>query len=556
MEKIERIQNIFINIYSGNNNIDVYSDINRLIENFNSPSFIEISFILRGIFYPFLVETFQQNNGKNSIAMANLIVWWLKKRPPNCPDASLFNTISKHEIYDIKFLIMSDIKKNKIKKVLVKNVEQQSLDYILNLFSFEMSGKECDNLIYMINWLINKGIEFFELNNSNFKYLWSLYFDPLVIKRFNTNDGIEDNNVIGKENLRLINTTIRHQIPYYVTWSDRKVDILSNIQYERERIDEIIISFIKKSDNEKCKRMISYFDELKIFNDEKTNQFQKTFLNEKIISFLKILLDYKDNLNDKSKKGEHLIVCLLDIIQKNFDYVAKNSKFKSDILKFLSEFPLLNQNLEKFVEKLNSIEEEQNIFNNLDILVKHFELAEFLNDQNVVIRYVILNVRELIKRNSIFLRNMPIEWTKDLLLESHEKKSEINGNLLDFFKLLCTAQPEKVVVHLIKFYLENKFKFFIELILDLFPDDFTQSITSNLTEDDLKQTYIYLSKNEFFDKKINTMLLKIISHEYNLFRQSRDLREVYLKDRNFSSLLLKIYRNLDCETDIFFLIRI
>ena len=163
------------------------------IESFTEISLNKAGYILRAIFFPFMCSIMDEENSSLALSMVSLVNWWLKSKPEKAPDKQLIEAIVRRKCYLVDKLDVKSCLENKTSLVLTSQASEDTLEHLFKHLENNngTSSHDCDNLIQLIEYIMKfDNFKFRQLAFlSNYRPIWSLYFNPLTIKSALTNNG-------------------------------------------------------------------------------------------------------------------------------------------------------------------------------------------------------------------------------------------------------------------------------------------------------------------------------------------------------------------------------
>ena len=309
------------------------------IESFTEISLNKAGYILRAIFFPFMCSIMDEENSSLALSMVSLVNWWLKSKPEKAPDKQLIEAIVRRKCYLVDKLDVKSCLENKTSLVLTSQASEDTLEHLFKHLENNngTSSHDCDNLIQLIEYIMKfDNFKFRQLAFlSNYRPIWSLYFNPL------TNGRMIDELV----NLKKV------EIPFNLTgssinvlWSDNRKSENLTI-YERKTID-FMVKDLDSNELEKVINKINWNEiaEMSQYKDHIVRQLDELQLNKDMIA-VELLEKIKENacflINEtdlvlnmlrKFPSLEGLIVrCIQDSIR------SFKSEIKINILGYLND---------------------------------------------------------------------------------------------------------------------------------------------------------------------------------------------------------------------------
>ena len=207
--------------------------------------------ILRMIFFPFAVKLIKGNNSAASFLMISIVTWWLEKRNEDkVPSINLLNLILEQKVYPSAKINITNSKNEKL-GFPASESHPKSLKILIKLFEIkDSSSTDCDNLVCLIDAILKSvlkdekkdGLKYI-FDDCDFRHLWKLYFDPLLISQALTaNLKKELGQYVGKETFIPTDANWTQ-----VRWTDERSD--KHIKEStRKRVDFIIHIYLENFD--------------------------------------------------------------------------------------------------------------------------------------------------------------------------------------------------------------------------------------------------------------------------------------------------------------------
>ena len=503
-----------------------------ILDNFSSVDVNEAGLILKCIFYPFLVKALDLKNEEVTFRMINLLVWWLKKRPAQAPDSQIFTTLLEKRIYKLDFLSVNDCLSQK-SKLVIASKSSPSLDYILELFNMKVNGKDCDDLIFLVKWLLTKDSTLDNLTfTNNLEGVWRLYLNPLTISQAFALDGIQIEKAIGKNDLNSTDKSLK--MPVNITWSDGRYDSVSSASYSRERIDGIVEGVFRSTSVEKSLSLLGNLEHVSYTESRSREHMSIDFLQSKFISLIELVMSVDFVLLDK----------LVDILEGNFASLLKDVTFISKIIALNSQCPSMSQvkKIDDFTKQYNSLISEENLFANMETTRSHLGNTEKANEYEHILNMYHANLTELVKRESKLIKTMSIEWIKAFLVQN----SGFADKMLMIVSEMNALVPELVIRAFLSFFLSTQNSFYLEFLRDCSTNDSIQLAKKFIDKKDVRLMYasfLLILKAEVLNTAHLKFLLKLMMQSLNRILENSDLVALFATSSEFLRATLNLIQN-------------
>jgi hypothetical protein len=330
-----------------------FKDLQDHVNNNNKDSKLknkECAPILRMIFFPFAVKLIRENNRSLSFLMISIISWWLEKKNESVPSTNLLSLLLERKVYPSDKINIANSKSEKL-GIPASESHPKSLKIMIKLFEIKDStSSDCDNLVRLINKMLtsildekkeNFGLKYI-FDDCDFRPLWKLYFDPLLITQAlteNLNREIERH--FGK--VKFIPTDATR---IYVRWSDDRNDNYDIKEVERERVDFIIKKYLEYFEWNERQKVI---DNIR-WEDINFRHENIEFLCKK---FLELISVYFKKFDEKLESIAINLNKFLDSLASYGNILIRNVNFFQDFANIILENPhfKLLEKSEEFIQR-------------------------------------------------------------------------------------------------------------------------------------------------------------------------------------------------------------
>ena len=328
---------IYFNDKSIENHSNCIAKCREIIETSPSINLNKTALLLRAILYPYMCLVLDEENSELAHAMISLVNWWLKVKPEKAPDKQLIDVIIKHKCYKADKLDVKSLIENKAQPQLIiaSQSNDDSLEYLVKHFGYSdsASGHDCDNLIELIQHIMHyEDFKYKKLMFScNFKNIWGLFFNPLMIKTACTSNGQILSELINTKVVKIPrDETMNSKIS--VTWTDNR-RTMNRSNYMRKEVDCIMKECILEMSENDLNRIINEIDWEEI---AEINQY-KDYIVDKLESLMALqTIDIGDLLVNIKVKALFLITeteLVLKLLNRfNIEKNRFHDKFFEDLI--------------------------------------------------------------------------------------------------------------------------------------------------------------------------------------------------------------------------------